>query len=52
MESFTTIPHVTMIPIADIKFRVCPNNHNEVKANAMSIGISTNTMSGCKKLSN
>ena len=52
MESFTTIPHVTMIPIADIRFSVCPNSHNEVNANAMSIGISTSTISGWRKLSN
>ncbi len=52
MESFTTIPHVTMMPIADIRFSVCPNIHSEVNAKAMSIGISTNTMNGCKKLSN
>ena len=52
MESFTTIPHVTMIPIADIRFSVCPNSHREVRAKAMSIGISTNTISGWRKLSN
>ena len=52
MESFTTIPQVTMIPMADIRFSVCPNSHNEVRANAMSIGISTSTMSGWRKLSN
>ena len=51
MESFTTIPQVTMIPIADIRFKVCPNIHKVTNANAMSIGISTSTMSGCRKLS-
>ena len=52
MESFTTIPHVTIIPMADIKFKVCPNSHKEIKAKAISIGISINTISGCRKLSN
>ena len=46
MESFTTIPQVTMIPMADIRFSVWPNNHNDVNAKAMSIGISTNTING------
>ena len=52
MESFTTIPQVTMIPMADIRFSVCPNIQSETKAKDMSMGISTNTMSGWRKLSN
>ena len=52
IESFTTIPQVTIIPIADIKFSVCPNTHKVINAKAVSTGISNSTMNGCKKLSN
>ena len=52
MESFTTMPQVTMIPMADIRFSVCPHTHSVISAKAVSIGISTNTISGCTKLSN
>ena len=52
MESLMMIPHVTISPMADIRFRVCPHIHNRSRANATSIGISSSTMSGCTKLSN
>ena len=52
MESLMMIPHVTISPMADIRFRVCPHIHNRNRANATSIGISSSTMSGCTKLSN
>ncbi len=46
------MPHVTISPMADIRFNVCPHAHNSSRANATSIGISSNTISGCTKLSN
>ena len=52
MESLMIIPHVTIRPMADIRFSVCPHIHNSTRANATSIGISNNTTSGCTKLSN
>ena len=52
MESFTTIPQVTMMPMADIRLSVCPHTHSVSRAKAVSIGISASTMSGCRKLSN
>ena len=52
IESFMMIPQVTTIPIALIRFKVCPHIHNTSKEAATSIGISSRTIKGCKKLSN
>ena len=52
IESLIIIPQVTTIPIALIKFRVCPVIHKISNAAATSMGISANTISGCRKLSN
>ena len=52
IESLITIPQVTINPIADIKFSVCPQIQSKSSANARSIGISAKTSKGCKKLSN
>ena len=52
MESLTIMPHVTIIPIADMRLSVWPKAMRVSSAKAVSIGISTNTMSGCTKLSN
>ena len=46
IESLITIPQVTIRPMADIRFSVCPHIHNSTKANATSIGISSSTTSG------
>ena len=52
IESFITIPHVTIRPMADIRFNVWPHTHNSNNANATSMGISARTNNGCVKLSN
>ena len=52
IESLIMIPHVTIKPIADIRFSVCPHIHSSTRANATSIGISSSTTSGYTKLSN
>ena len=52
MESLIMIPQVTINPMADIRLSVCPHIHNNNRANATSIGISSNTIRGCTKLSN
>lgn len=49
IESLIMIPHVTIKPIADIRFSVCPHIHSSTRANATSIGISSSTTSGCTK---
>ena len=52
IESLMITPQVTMIPIALIKFSVCPQISKVKRANITSMGISANTIKGCKKLSN
>ena len=52
MESLMTIPQVTISPMADIRFSVCPQTQSSRSANATSIGISARTSKGCRKLSN
>lgn len=52
IESLITIPQVTISPIADIRFSVCPQSQSSNNAKATSIGISARTSKGCRKLSN
>ena len=52
MESLMMIPHVTTMPMALIRFSVCPQSHNTNRAAATSMGISNKTINGCRKLSN
>ena len=52
IESLMMIPHVTTIPIALIRFNVCPHSQRTSREAAMSIGNSRRTMRGCTKLSN
>jgi hypothetical protein len=52
IESFMTIPQVTIMPIADIRLRDWPHMMSANKANAISIGISSRIIRGCIKLSN
>lgn len=52
MESFITTPHVTIMPIADIRFRLSPQIQRIIKAKAVSTGISTSTINGCRKSPN
>ena len=52
IESLTTMPHVTIIPMADMRLRLCPNMTRASSANAVSTGISSSTISGWVKLSN
>ena len=51
IESLITIPQVTISPMADIRFSVCPQIQSSKSANATSIGISARTSKGCRKLS-
>ena len=43
------IPQVTTIPIALIRFKVCPHIHNTSKEAATSIGISSRTINELRK---
>ena len=52
IESLMTMPQVTISPMADIRFSVCPQSQSNNSAKATSIGISARTSKGCKKLSN
>ena len=52
MESLMMIPQVTTMPMALIRFMVWPHIHSTSKEAATSIGISSSTISGCRKLSN
>lgn len=52
MESLTTIPQVTIMPMADMMLSVWPKIHSVSNAKAVSTGISKSTMRGCVKLSN
>ncbi len=52
MESLMMIPHVTISPMADIRFKVCPHIHNRSRANATSMGNFQQHDGSTRKLSN
>ena len=52
MESVRITPIVTTIPMALIRFNVCPVSQSTTKVKAISIGISINTINGWRKFSN
>ncbi len=52
IELLIIIPDMTMVPMADIMFRVSPKNQSIRKALAMSIESSTSKIRGYRKVSN